>query len=207
MITNKSSRHKGQSLWNYFLTVIGAAAMGAAITWLVMSQSQRSTSNPPPFAARPLVANAAEPDVSGMSPGEAAVVLGNFAYDHQQWPEAIRQYQQAIAGGMDTADVRTDLGNAFRFSGLAQQALDQYTIAQRINPQHENSLFNQISLFAEALNDPARARAAADEFSRRFPNSDKLPTIRQQMAEIKAPNASASPPTLDDWLKKQQRKP
>ena len=109
-----------------------------------------------------------------MSASEAAVTLGNFAYDQKQWPEAIRHYREAIASGIDNADVHTDLGNAFRFSGQPQQALSQYEIAQRLNPHHENSLYNEISLYAESLNDPARAIPIGEEFLRRFPNSDKV---------------------------------
>ncbi|HST31818.1 MAG TPA: tetratricopeptide repeat protein, partial [Chthoniobacterales bacterium] len=112
-------------------------------------------------------------------------VLGNFAYDHQRWSEAIRRYQEAIASGIDTADLHTDLGNAFRFSGQPQQALSEYEVAQRLNPRHENSLFNQISLFTESLNQPQRAIPIAEEFIRHFPNSDKLPAVREQLARAK----------------------
>ena len=129
--------------------------------------------------------NATAPDVSGMSVGEAAVARGNFAYDHQQWSEAIRNYQEAIASGIDNADVHTDLGNAYRFSGQPQQALTQYETAQRLNPQHENSLFNQISLFSEVMGDTQRAIPICEEFMRRFPNSEKLPAVREQLARAK----------------------
>jgi tetratricopeptide (TPR) repeat protein len=180
-----------QSVWNYLLTVIVAATMGAAVTWLFMSQ--RSTSEVRPMAAaqtNPVaqpnqMTNAAPPDVSGMPAGEAAIALGNFAYDHQRWPDAIRHYQEAIASGIDNADVHTDLGNALRFSGQPEQALNQYLIAQKLNPQHENSLFNQISLFIETLNQPARAIPICEEFIRRFPNSDKLPAVREQLERAK----------------------
>ena len=160
--------------------------MGAAITWLFMSQRStsevRATAQPKPG----VMPSAVAPDVSGMSAGEGAVALGNFAYDHQQWPEAIRRYQEAIASGIDNADVHTDLGNAFRFSGQPQQALTQYETAQRLNPQHENSLFNQISLFTETLNDPTRAIPICEEFIRRFPNSDKIPAVREQLERARA---------------------
>lgn len=173
-----------QSLWNYLLTVIVSAAMGAAVTWLFMSQ--RSTSEiRPTSTAQPAAMPNAAPDVSGMSAGAAAVTLGNFAYDHQRWPEAIRRYQEAIASGIDNADIHTDLGNAFRFSGQPEQALNQYTIAQKLNPQHENSLFNQISLFTEGLNEPVRAVPLCEEFIRRFPSSDKVPAVQQQLARAK----------------------
>jgi len=120
-----------------------------------------------------------------MSAGQAALVLGNFAYDHQRWPEAIRRYQEAMANGLDNADVHTDLGNAFRFSGQPEDALNQYTIAQRLNPQHENSLFNQISLFTETLNQPARAVPICEEFIRRFPSSEKIPAVQQELTRAK----------------------
>jgi len=187
MSGNKNAAAKRETPWNYFLTVIVSAAMGAALTWLIMSQR----SGPPLPAATSLTSPApamtdAMPNVSGMPAGQAALVQGNSAYDHQRWPEAIRRYQEAIGSGIDNADVHTDLGNALRFSGQPEEALNQYTIAQRINPQHENSLFNQISLFIETLNQPARAIPICEEFIRRFPNSEKLPAVREQLERAKA---------------------
>jgi tetratricopeptide (TPR) repeat protein len=181
-----------QSLWNYVLTVLVSAALGAGITWLITSQRSKSEFHPLPLSP-PTTAFIATPDVSGLSAGDAGVVLGNFAYDHQRWPDAIRQYQEAIARGVDTADVHTDLGNAFRFSGQPEKALEQYTVAQSLNPQHENSLFNQISLFTEVLNEPGRAIPICEEFIRRFPSSDKLPAVQQQLARIKNPGESSPP--------------
>jgi tetratricopeptide (TPR) repeat protein len=184
MTDRKTEVARPHTGWNYLLTILVSATMGAAITWLIMSQSQRSTSTVPPVpAAQPgAIPNAAPPDVSALSPAEAAVALGNFSYDHQQWPEAIRHYQDAIAHGLDNADVHTDLGNAFRFSGQPEQALSQYQIAQKLNPQHENSLFNQISLFTEILNQPQRAIPVCEEFIHRFPKSDKIAAVREQLA-------------------------
>jgi tetratricopeptide (TPR) repeat protein len=210
---NQSEPAARQTLWNYVLTIIVSAALGAGITWLITSQHSKSEFHPVPLSP-PATAFDATPDVSGLSAGDAAVVFGNFAYDHQRWPDAIRQYQQAIASGIDTADVHTDLGNAFRFSGQPEKALEQYTVAQRLNPQHENSLFNQIGLFTEVLNEPGRAIPICEEFIRRFPSSDKLSVVQQQLARIKNPGESNSPSdshkraTLSEWLKGQQeRKP
>jgi tetratricopeptide (TPR) repeat protein len=181
MFPNNGARRQ-QSVWNYVLTVIVSAAVGAGVTWLIMSQRMSSSIGSFSAPQTRMTTNAA-PDVNGMSPGQAAIALGNFAYDHQRWSEAIRRYQEAIASGIDNADVHSDLGNAFRFSGQPEQALQQYTIAQKLNPEHENSLFNQISLFTEALNEPARAIPICEEFMRRFPNSEKLPAVREQHAK------------------------
>ncbi|HEX8899246.1 MAG TPA: tetratricopeptide repeat protein [Chthoniobacterales bacterium] len=170
-------------LGSYFLPMLLSAAVGAGITWLVMSQ--RDTSQPRPASF--VTSNTAPiaPAVSGLPAADAAVVRGNQAYDHQQWAEAISAYQDAIAKGRDNADVRTDLGNAFRFSGQAEKALEQYTIAQRQNPQHENSLFNQIGLFMEIMHDPIRAIPVCEEFIRRFPTSEKIPRVKEQLAIAK----------------------
>src|SRR2546423_7026253 len=180
-----SKNPRRQTIWNYLLTVVVSATMGAAVTWLFMSQ--RSTSEVRPISSQQpnAMTNAVAPDVSGMPAGDAAAALGNFAYDHQRWTEAIRHYQDALASGVDNADVHTDLGNTFRFSGQPEQALNQYTIAQKLNPQHENSLFNQISLFTEVMGQPQRAIPICEEFIRRFPNSDKLPAVREQLARGK----------------------
>jgi tetratricopeptide (TPR) repeat protein len=166
------------------LIIVVSAAIGAGVTWLVMSQR---SSNPEfdTVHSAPVPAFSTTPDFSGLAPGDAAVGLGNLAYDRHRWSEAIRQYQQAIADGADNPDVRTDLGNALRFSGQPQQALDQYTIAQKLNPQHENSLFNEISLFTEVLNEPARAIPLCEEFMHRFPSSNKSPAVQQQLARAK----------------------
>jgi tetratricopeptide (TPR) repeat protein len=206
----KNEVQQSQSLWNYVLTVVVSAAMGAGLTWLFTARSSHPEFHPA-LSGPPAAAVSAMPDVSGLPARDAAVVFGNFAYDHQRWPEAIRQYEQAIASGNDTPDIRTDLGNALRFSGKPQEALAEYQVAQNLNSQHENSLFNQISLFTEVLHQPTRAIPLCQEFIRRFPASDKLPLVRQQLARIK--NVGDSNPlsdtqnrtTLSEWLKEQQK--
>ena len=181
---NPEARGIGGYLW----TTLLSAAAGAAVMWLVMSQLSSPMEKPSPFVTPNKAQNStapAAPDLSGLSPADAALIRGNLAYDHQQWAEAIREYQSAITNGRDNADVRTDLGNAFRFSGQPQKALEQYTIAQRLNPQHENSLFNQIGLFTEAMHDPIRAIPVCEEFIRRFPASEKIPQVKEQLALAK----------------------
>jgi tetratricopeptide (TPR) repeat protein len=176
---NKSAK-PAPGLGSYLLPMLLSAAVGAGITWLVMSQQSATREQPiTPLNKNPVPATA--PNMPELSAADAAVVRGNVAYDHQQWTEAIREYQDAIAKGRDNADVRTDLGNAFRFSAQPEKALEQYTIAQRQNPQHENSLFNQIGLFMEVMHDPIRAIPVCEEFIRRFPNSEKLPRVREQL--------------------------
>jgi tetratricopeptide (TPR) repeat protein len=165
--------------------MVFSAAVGAAVAWLIMSQRSTSVVRPSFSVPPPAAQNQTAPNSSSLSSADAAVVRGNMAYDHQQWADALREYQDAITKGLDNADVRTDLGNAFRFSGQPEKALEQYTIAQRQNPQHENSLFNQIGLFMDVMHDPIRAIPLCEEFIRRFPNSEKLNDVKEKLATLK----------------------
>ena len=180
------------------LFLAAAFLLGVGTTWLVM----RGTSQEPPKQAiesflppsgaganvsavsqvTPSVA-AQPPDVSQFSAPDAARALGNWNYDRQDWPHAIEHYQQAIASGADNPDVRTDLGNCFRFLGQPQKALEQYQLAQKENPLHENSLFNQISLYADFLRDKQRAAATARDFLARFPQSPQAAAARKRLEE------------------------
>jgi tetratricopeptide (TPR) repeat protein len=90
--------------------------------------------------------------------------------------------------------VRTDLGNCFRFIGEPHKALEQYQIAQTENPMHENSLFNQASLYAEVLHDDQRALATAREFLKRFPQSDRAAAARQLISQLEGRDQSAGKP-------------
>ena len=159
-------------------------ALGAGMMWLVKPEPDSSDART--SATTTLTPQAdAPPDVSRLAPADAALTLANWNYDRQNWSHAIEHYQEAIGLGRDNPDVRTDLGNCFRFLGQAQKALEQYQTAQKQNPQHENSLFNQISLFTEVMGQPQRAIPICEEFIRRFPNSDKLPAVREQLARGK----------------------
>ena len=179
---SKQRKNETPGLGTYLLPMLLSAVVGAGVTWVIMSQRSPSVERP---RAENQMSSAPAADLSGLSSADAAVVRGNQAYDHQQWADAIREYQDAIAKGLDNADVRTDLGNAFRFSSQADKALEQYAIAQRQNPQHENSLFNQIGLFMDVMHDPIRAIPVCEEFIRRFPNSEKVARVKEQLAIAK----------------------
>jgi tetratricopeptide (TPR) repeat protein len=172
------------------LLILGAFCLGAGGMWLIM----RSSAPDKPvtverFAPLPAPASG-PPDVSTLSPADAAKTLADWNYDRQNWPHAIEHYQEAIARGLDNPDVRTDLGNCFRFTGQPQKALEQYKIAQTQSPLHENSLFNQAGLFAEVLHDDQQALAIAHEFLTRFPQSPRAESARQLIGRLEQRDAS-----------------
>ena len=167
------------------LLMLASFVLGAGGIWVIMRTSAPS---PPPrptverFAPSPPPAK--PPDISQLPPADAARTLADWNYDRQNWPHAIEHYQEAIAKGADNPDVRTDLGNCFRFSGQPEKALEQYKIAQTQNPMHENSLFNQVGLFVEVLHDDQQALAVAHEFLTRFPQSQRAESARKLISQI-----------------------
>jgi tetratricopeptide (TPR) repeat protein len=183
------------------MVVLGLAAfaLGAGAMWLVLRESHPSSalSSGTGGASEPRTED--PPDVSHVAPADAATTLANWNYDRQNWSHAIEHYQQAIALGRDNPDVRTDLGNCFRFLGQSQKALDQYDIAQRQNPQHENSLFNQIGLFSEVLHNSQRAKTAAQEFVARFPQSPRAESARKLIGQFEGVTDNDKQ-RIRDWL-------
>jgi tetratricopeptide (TPR) repeat protein len=178
------------------ILLVGVAAfvLGSGVTWLVLQESH------PPLAQSSATRSAAEPpDVSHLAPADAATTLANWNYDRQNWSHAIEHYEQAIALGRDNPDVRTDLGNCFRLLGQPLKALNQYEIAQKQNPQHENSLFNQTGLFAEVLHDDERAKTAAAEFIARFPQSPRAESARKLIGQLEGVTDNDKQ-RIRDWL-------
>jgi tetratricopeptide (TPR) repeat protein len=166
---------------------------GGTITYLALRPQLR-----PPVApgAAPIAAMPANPDptshvptpdlTAGQTPAQADRTLGNFYYDHQNWPQAISHYESAIKQGVDDADIRTDLGNSYRFAGRTDDALAQYGRAQKLNPAHEFSLFNQGGLYLEDLKQPAKAIEVWQEYIKRFPTGQNVSAARQLIAQAQA---------------------
>jgi tetratricopeptide (TPR) repeat protein len=182
------------SIW-FSLVMVGlvGALFGSTITYLALRPQLERASRVALTPATDI--NHAPPAdlTAGMAPAQAERTLGNFYYDHQNWPEAIRRYESAIKQGSDDPDIRTDLGNAYRFSGRAPDALAQYELAQRMNPQHEFSLFNQGGLYLEELKNPAKALEAWNAYLTRFPNGTFARQLIAQATGAPAPMTAGNP--------------
>jgi hypothetical protein len=196
-MTQRSKTTKPSSLLSELhvpLLILGAFFLGAGGMWVIMHSSAPGRPGTPPVERLSPSPATEPPDVSQLAPADAARTLGDWNYDRRNWAHAIEHYQEAIAEGADNPDVRTDLGNCFRFIGEPQKALEQYQIAQTEDPMHENSLFNQAGLYAEVLHDDQRALATAREFLKRFPQGDHATAARQLISNLEERHRSAATP-------------
>jgi len=191
----KKPSRKPRIIFRYYaLTAVIAFALGCGATWFLV---KRSADQERAFVS----AGESEPPLdTSLSPAQTAVASGNWYYDRKNWPRAIEAYEKAIALGVDNSDVRTDLGNAYRFSDRPQKALEQYEIAQKQNPQHENSLFNQGGLYAFSLNQPEKALEIWRAYLARFPQSPNALRTRELISEAEAPQSDQRS-EVAQWLK------
>lgn len=184
------------SFWLPFVAIgVIGACLGSIATYLYLRDDLRPAPSGmsamagagPTMAAQPTAPADHTPPANltaGLSPAKADRALGNWAYDHNDWAEAQRRYESAIRQGEEDADIRTDLGNVYRFQGRAPDALTQYELAQRLNPQHEFSLFNQGSLFLDEMKDSGRALAIWRAYLEKFPNGQNAVLARQMIAQV-----------------------
>jgi tetratricopeptide (TPR) repeat protein len=196
-MTRRSKTTKPSSLLSELhvpLLILGAFLLGAGGMWVIMRSSAPGRPGTPAVERFSPSSTTEPPDVSQLAPADAERTLGNWNYDRHNWAHAIDHYQEAIAGGADNPDVRTDLGNCFRFIGEPRKALEQYQIAQSEDPMHENSLFNQAGLYAEVLHDDQRALATAREFLKRFPQSDRTAAATQLISNLEQRQPSSAKP-------------
>ena len=168
------------------LGIVALCALGVGVTGTMLWMKEGAPSSPstavavvtptPPVAAPE--ASPSLPSATQVSNAQAALTRGNAFYDNEQWARAIEQYKLVIAGGFDNPDVRTDMGNALRFGGEPQLALEQYKIAQSQDPNHEQSLFNQGGLWTFALHNPSKGVQAWRAYLKKFPQGHSAEEAR-----------------------------
>ncbi|MBA4358062.1 MAG: tetratricopeptide repeat protein [Humidesulfovibrio sp.] len=101
------------------------------------------------------IATAAKPGDQGQW-----VELGNLYFDTHQAQKSIAAYQKAIALGTSSPDVWTDLGIMQREAGQQGKALESFEAALKLNPRHENALYNKGVVLLHDSGDKAGAAAA-----------------------------------------------
>jgi|GEM_PF-891243 len=183
----------------HLLTALVAFTCGMAAMWLIIharpaAQAPGAPGQPgqprqaaaltlQPEAAKPPQPQPPQPEHQTAQTVAEAVQAGHDFYDERRWVDAINRYEYAIANGGDHPDIRTNLGNCFRFIGQPEKALEQYDIAQRQNPRHEFSLFNTATLYIEVLNDLPRAVDTWRLYEARFPGSIQSERVRRFLSQ------------------------
>ena len=69
--------------------------------------------------------------------------IGNFYYDAQVYPEAVKYYEESLKINPKATDVRTDMATAYHFMGDSDRAIKEYDEVLKVDGKHANALFNE----------------------------------------------------------------
>ena len=69
--------------------------------------------------------------------------MGNLYYDAQQYPEAVKYYENSLQIDPKATDVRTDMATAYHLMGQSDRAIQEYDAVLKIDGKHANALFNE----------------------------------------------------------------
>ena len=109
--------------------------------------------------------------------------IGNVYYDAQQFPDAVKYYEQCLQINPKATDVRTDMATAYHFMGQPDRALQEYEQVLKIDGRHANALFNTGMVKWQDKQDMSGAIAAWKrllESNPQYPQRDKVQQLIAQ---------------------------
>jgi cytochrome c-type biogenesis protein CcmH/NrfG len=109
--------------------------------------------------------------------------IGNLYYDAQQYPEAVKFYENCLKINPKATDVRTDMATAYHFMGESDRALKEYNEVLKVDSKHANALFNEGMVKWEDKKDVNGAIAAWKrllETNPDYPQRDRVQSLIAQ---------------------------
>lgn len=160
---------------------IGQAQAGAATAKAAAAQSLT------PEQMRQMAESQATPLLAQLKgdPNNADLLyrIGNAYYDAEQFPEAVKYYEQCLKINPKATDVRTDMATAYHFMGQSDRALQEYDQVLKIDSRHANALFNTGMVKWQDKQDMSGAIAAWKhllETNPQYPQRDKVQQLIAQ---------------------------
>lgn len=215
-MTQKEGQATGQwtSTQAYVLSVI-CLLVGVAVGYLARgSASPRASTFPAQTGPANVGAAAQTPtpeQMRQMAETEAAPLLaqlkndpnnadllykvGNVYYDAQQFPEAVKYYEECLTINPKATDVRTDMATAYHFMGQSDRALQEYEQVLKVDGKHANALFNTGMVKWQDKQDMSGAIAAWKkllETNPQYPQREKVQQLIAQAEQHLGMQAAAS---------------
>ena len=111
--------------------------------------------------------------------------LGNEYFDTHQHQKAVDAYAKGLAIHPDDPNVLTDQGVMYRDLGQFDKALANFQKANKLDPNHLQSLINIGVVYSTNLNKPAEAAKAWNKVIAIAPNSEQAAQARQMLSQMK----------------------
>ena len=186
---------------------VGYLARGSASSQANMGQAQAgapaangaAAQTPTPEQMRQMAESQAAPLLAQLKgdPNNTDLLykIGNAYYDAQQFPDAVKYYEQCLKINPKATDVRTDMATAYHFMGQSDRALQEYDAVLKIDSKHANALFNTGMVKWQDKQDMSGAIAAWKhllEANPQYPERDKVQQLIAQAEQHMGMQGSAS---------------
>ena len=181
--------------------VVGIAGVvfGVLVGWMIGSQQGRTpaASAPPAAQAAPQAQTAKPFDETRARALQAAiekdrrdansrVELGNLYFDAERFPEASKQYEDALAIDPKHVNASTDLGIAYYYMNQPDRALAQFDRSLAIDAAHTKTLLNIGIVRAFGKQDLKGAAAVWQKVIDVAPSSEEAGMARQALQSLRS---------------------
>ena len=116
----------------------------------------------------------------------AWVQLGHNYFDADLAAKAVEAYNRALALNGDDPNVLTDQGVMYRRLGAFDKAIDNFVRANKINPNHHQSLYNLGIVYLYDLKNPVEALDAWKRFLTIAPPGPGTAQVRAEVQALEA---------------------
>jgi tetratricopeptide (TPR) repeat protein len=176
---------------------------GLIVGWILGTQSARGRAPAAPAAAvaqaPPAAGSASAPraldtsrvqaleSVATQNPKDAQprIEIANMYFDAEQYPEAIRWYEQALSLAPANPNVSTDLGVAYYYTNQPDRALAQFERSLAVDPKHTKTLLNMGIVRAFGKQDLPGATEAFKQVVALAPDSPEGQAARKALDGLK----------------------
>jgi len=181
---------KNKELW----LIAGVAFIAGLLVGLVIGDAKQNQSVQ--VSASAVAPQQAIPDTSQLellkgviakdpSNFNALVQLAHHYFDANQPMNAVKAYEQALELRPNDADLLTDQGVMFRRLGWYDKAIENFTRAAELDPNHIHSLYNLGVVYRYDLNDTAKAIDAWSRYLLRDPQSESAQNVRKEIDQMR----------------------
>ncbi len=116
---------------------------------------------------------------------DAWAALGNEYFDSHQYQKAVDAYSRALALKPIDPNVLTDQGVMYRELGQFEKAIANFRQANKLDPNHLQSLINLGVVYSSNLNKPDEAAKAWNKIIALAPTSEQAAQARQMLSQLK----------------------
>lgn len=118
---------------------------------------------------------------------EATLRLAHLSFDAESWSRCVELYERYLELRPASAAVLSDLGVCYRSTGRLERALELFDRAQRIDPVHWESRFNQAVVLGLDRRDFDGAERVLGELRALRPNDPDVEALAEAIARRRGP--------------------